>query len=52
MRCTRCPTPENPRPIFATAGQEYARTVAEVLANTGLLANQPELSSTLRVRGI
>jgi hypothetical protein len=41
------------RTIFATIEQEYARTVAEVLAitgNTGQLSNRPKLSRTLGVR--
>jgi hypothetical protein len=41
--------PQPGAPIVATVEQEYARTVAEVLASTGstgLLANQPELSRT------
>jgi hypothetical protein len=37
-------------PIVATIEQEYARTAAEVLANTGLLSSQPELPRTPGVR--
>ena len=49
-RCIEMLVPENLGAIFATVEQECARTVAEVVAITGLFSNQSELGRTLGVR--